>query len=279
MREDLLRYVNAPEYSCLLMGQAGLDGDMERDAVNIASLILNCDQKQLPRHPDFMLVDSNKEKSIGVDVIDEVISKAQTVPAIADKIVVLIRQFNKCTEQAQNMLLKLIEESQSVLIIGTCYQDNILETIKSRCSVFQYKPYTKELFNKYCVENDLHEDSSLLFYLTNGCPGLINEDPEVLNCFKEVANVINTGNESQLLTTLHLLEEKDKDNFYIKYPNHVTPLLRMMSNLYLQKRLQYPKSDNYNTICKLLNDNLLSCSKVSYTKDNFFYLIAQIITA
>ena len=276
MRQELLQYAKAPKYSCLLMGQAGLD-DMETDAVNLASVILNCNEGQLQRHPDFLLVDSGSSKSIGVEVVSEVISKSALVPALADKIVVLIRQFDKLTEQAQNMLLKLIEESQTVLIIGTCYKDNVLPTIKSRCTVVTYKPYTKDEFVKYCKEQNI-PDANLLYFLTNGCPGLINSEPAVLDCFKAISNSVSNGKDIELLTHLHLLEEKDKDNFYTKYPSHVTSLLKLLSSLYQQRWIKEPRSVNYKKVCQMISEDLIGCSRVQYSKDNFFYLMANIIT-
>lgn len=275
MREDIKNYLKDPKYSCLLMGQTGLP--LEEDAMQMASSILKATNKQLLRHPDFMSVDSGKDKTIGVEKVAEILAKASLVPALGEKIVVVIKEFDKLTEQAQNMLLKLIEESGTVLIIGTCYQDNILETIKSRCSLFYYKPYTKEQFEEYCKEKGI-ADSALLYYLTNGCPGLCNENTEVLNCFKAVAAAIESGKYTDLLATLHLLEEKDKDNFYMKYPSHVKQLLRLLANLFQKKWVLEPSNSIYKTICCILNENIMSCSKVSYTKDNFFYLFAQIIT-
>lgn len=275
MREELIKYSEAPKYSCLLMGQRGLD--MDKDAIELASLILKTADTKLQRHPDFMLVDTGNNKVIGVDVVSEVIRKASLVPALADKIVVVIKNFDKLTEQAQNMLLKLIEESQTVLIIGTCYQDNILNTIKSRCTVFNYKPYTKNQFEKYCEDNQI-SDASLLFYLTNGCPGLCNENPELLDVFREVIAVCESGNYSDLLGKLHLLEEKDKDNFYTKYPSHVRNILRILLEHFQKKWIQEPHNRNYKEICNTIDENARRCGELSYTKDNFFYCIAQIIT-
>lgn len=274
MRKDIEKFLVNPNYSCLLMGQRGLP--LEEDATELAKLLLKTTDKLLLQHPDFLLVDTDK-KSLGVEEVDEIINKASLVPALADKIVVLIKGFDRLTEIAQNMLLKLIEESQTVLIIGTCYQDNILETIKSRCCLFYYRPYSEEQFAEYCKKNSI-ADSSLLYFLTNGCPGLINEEPEVLETFKKVSENISQNTTVNLLATLHLLEEKDKDNFYTKHPAHVRSLMRLLNSLFQKKWVSNPKNNNYKQICALLNADISSCSKVTYTKDNFFYLIAQIIT-
>lgn len=264
--------------SILLYGEKGLY--QEDDALELAISILNTNDKKLYSHPDFLYVSCGKDKSMGVDVAEQIISKSAYMPTIADKIVVLISEIDRMTEQAQNKLLKTIEESQHVIVIATAYTNNVLKTIKSRCRLIQYKPYTEQEFNDFCHHHNI-QDSETLFFVTNGCPGLVSECDDVLSIFKAVSDAINGDDFVSVLNILHMVEEKDSAEFCSKYPNHVRNLLAMMHSCFTKKLLAKSSDvdgiDKINMILRNLEDHISMCPSSMYTKGNFFLCIAKII--
>jgi len=281
MREELKNYIKNPSTSLLLCGPKGLF--IEETALEIASAVLNTTVERLSFHPDYLYVDCGKEKTIGVEKAELILTKASLSPSISEKIVVVISEMNKMTEQAQNKLLKLIEESSSVVVIATAYNNAILETIKSRCRVIQYKPYTKEEFSKYCAEHQI-SDSDVLYFVTSGCPGLIKDNANVIKLFKDISASVKADNVESLLDLLNLRVEKDANNFFEKNRDLVRNLYLLLVAILSEKlsacllERNRGRTDIIQQKLTVLEDHLERCSSVAYTKDNFFLCIATLIT-
>lgn len=86
-------------------------------------------------------VEKNKA-SIGVGVIRELIQEINKKPYEVDRKVIIIHQGDKMTTQAQNALLKTIEEPpKNVFMFILCENlESILDTIKSRCQIHRLNP-------------------------------------------------------------------------------------------------------------------------------------------
>lgn len=156
---------------------AGEDGIGKSKLANIlAKLILN---GQLDReYVDIINYRSNKA-SFGVDDVRNIIEEVSKKPFEGDKKVVIIHEGNKLTIQAQNALLKTIEEPPNgVYIIILCESlELILDTIKSRCETYKLTPLTKEELYEYIRvkqfnynENEIK--SAIAF--SGGIPGKID---------------------------------------------------------------------------------------------------------
>jgi len=96
-------------------------------------------------HPDFLFLEPTKEK-FGISLIRKIILYLSRKPYHSNRKVVLIHEAHILTIEAQNALLKTLEEppENSILILTTNHQENILPTILSRCErlIFQ-KPSNK----------------------------------------------------------------------------------------------------------------------------------------
>lgn len=100
-----------------------------------------------------------KKASFGVDDVREIVDEINKKPFEGDKKVIIIYDGNKLTVQAQNALLKTIEEPpKGVYIILLCESlELILDTIKSRCQIYKLTPLTKEDVRLYI--DRINEDS------------------------------------------------------------------------------------------------------------------------
>ncbi len=86
-------------------------------------------------HPDFSILNEESD-AIKISQIRELIEKVIEKPILSDKKVYIINDADKMTKEAQNCLLKTLEEPQEyvVLILIAENENRILNTIKSRCT-------------------------------------------------------------------------------------------------------------------------------------------------
>ena len=128
---------------------AGEDGIGKSNLANIlAKLILN---GELDREYVDIINYSSSKASFGVDDVRNIIEEVSKKPFEGEKKVIIIHEGNKLTIQAQNALLKTIEEPPiGVHIIILCESlELILDTIKSRCEIYKLTPLTKEELYEY----------------------------------------------------------------------------------------------------------------------------------
>lgn len=117
--------------------------------------------------------------SFGVDDVRNIINEVNKKPYEGNKKVLILYRCDKLTTQAQNALLKTIEEPPMgvYLILLSDSLEAILDTIKSRCQVYKLTPLTKEEILVY-IENkytDLtSEDKKAALAYSSGIPGKID---------------------------------------------------------------------------------------------------------
>lgn len=93
-------------------------------------------------HPDIVTYEGTQPRSFGVDAVRRIRLDAFVSPNDAAKKVFILANAQYMTEQAQNALLKILEEPpSSVVFILTCdSRTHLLETIKSRAQCVSLGP-------------------------------------------------------------------------------------------------------------------------------------------
>lgn len=266
-------YIHQEKHSnLLLMGSKGLP--MLEDAIKIASFLL--ETKNVNNHPDYLYIHLTSKKTLGVETVEQIIDRANLIPSIASKIVIVIDDFNKMTVSAQNKLLKTLEENNNVIIIGIAYEDTLLPTVKSRMQKVEYSPLSESAFFSYCNEQGINNcDISALYYACGGIAGQIDSSNDLLEIFTKVGKCIEDNKEIELLRILSIAKEKDFNSFYQKYEDKVGSLIafigRKYTNMLEKGQLEVlPKLD----VC-IKNKDI--CTYQAYTKDLFFEFITDII--
>ena len=81
----------------------------------------------------------------GIDTIREIIGKSQFKPIEGTCRVWVLDEIHKATGEAQNALLKILEDSPKHVYFILCTTDpqKLLATIKGRCTQFQMKPLSE----------------------------------------------------------------------------------------------------------------------------------------
>ncbi|MDD4111676.1 MAG: DNA polymerase III subunit delta' [Herbinix sp.] len=117
----------------------------------------SCKQSDSNNHPDIVWITHDKA-SIGVDDIrTQVNADIQVMPYQSQYKIYIIDSADKMTENAQNALLKTIEEppEYAIIILLACNTQSLLPTIISRCVTLDLKPVDRQLIKEHLME-ELH---------------------------------------------------------------------------------------------------------------------------
>ncbi len=154
-------------HAYILTGEAGMGRKSLADAFALTLLCEKggrepcmechaCRQVLSGNHPDLIHVTHEKPNSISVNDIREQINDTMLVrPYSSYYKIYIVDEAEKMTQQAQNALLKTIEEppSYAVIILLTTNQDLFLPTILSRCVQLKLKPLKDSVVKSYLVQN------------------------------------------------------------------------------------------------------------------------------
>ncbi|MGE5329359.1 MAG: DNA polymerase III subunit delta' [Deltaproteobacteria bacterium] len=142
-----------------IFAQAALCRNFEKAPCGECS---SCTKLSNSNHPDFYTI-SPKGLSIGVDEVRKLQENIIIKPIESEKKVYIIEQADKMTEQAQNCLLKTLEEPPGDSLLILCVQStaNMLKTIKSRCVSLKFDIYKDEEIKAVLRMHDIDNEESL----------------------------------------------------------------------------------------------------------------------
>ncbi len=115
----------------------------------------SCIQAESGNQPDIIWVMHEKPTSIGVeDIREQVVGDIQIRPYSSPWKIYIIDEAEKMTVQAQNTLLKTIEEppSYGVILLLTTNADAFLPTILSRCVTLHLKPVENKKIKQFLIK-------------------------------------------------------------------------------------------------------------------------------
>lgn len=171
--KDILKYIssavenNRVSHAYILNGERGSGKKM---LANLFAMTLlcetgdnepcgkchSCKQAESGNHPDIIRVTHEKPNSISVDDIRTQVNNTVDIkPYQGPYKVYIIPQADMMTTQAQNAILKTIEEppSYAVFLLLTENAETLLPTINSRCVMLKLRNIKDTLIKKYLMEN------------------------------------------------------------------------------------------------------------------------------
>jgi len=138
-----------------------------REKENIDCTCTSCNKIDSMNHPDvFMIYPEGVACSIKIGKIREIIYQASLKPYEGKKGVFVINDAETMTEEAQNALLKLLEDPpQNHILILTAFNIlGLLATIISRCRVLKFYSLTENRIEEFLKGlRDFDEKDALLF--------------------------------------------------------------------------------------------------------------------
>lgn len=127
----------------------------EKKGINPCMTCHSCKQYISNNHPDIKTLIPEKSTSTGVkEVREQIINDVGIRPYESPYKIYIATDIEKMTAQAQNALLKTLEEPPEyvVILLTTSNIDAVLDTIKSRSTILKMRPVKDEIIRKFLME-------------------------------------------------------------------------------------------------------------------------------
>ena len=193
-------------------------------AQEFAKLILNSTQ-DIFQHPDFMLVEPEDGKSIKIEQIRYLQEKIAEKPIMSNKKVYIINHSDSMTTEAQNCLLKTLEEppEYAIMILVLTNENKLLTTIKSRCTKIAFQPLTQEEVVQYFSSNHLEVPNETMLKICNGSIGKAIQMQEEVVQYEKVNSLFQQIHEKDMISIWNdsdiLYNSKDTIQHLLEYIN------------------------------------------------------------
>lgn len=143
------------EYIAKIFSMALQCENLNKTEIEPCNKCHSCKQALSKNQPDIIRITHEKPNSIGVeDIRDQLNGDIQIKPYSSKWKIYLINDAEKMTIQAQNALLKTLEEppAYAVIILLTSNSAALLPTLLSRCVTLNMKPVDNRRVRKYLME-------------------------------------------------------------------------------------------------------------------------------
>ena len=157
-------------------------------------------------------------ETIKIDEIREIIGKIIEKPIVSKRKVYIINDFEKMTKEAQNCLLKTLEEPPefACIILISSNENLILNTIKSRCMKIKFRNIENDILYNYAKEVLGYEEiSQNLLKTFDGSIGKAIKLKENQEKYSEIENVLSMVEKEDIID--FLMNAKciyDKENIF-----------------------------------------------------------------
>ena len=193
------------------------------------------------------------KKIISVDQIREIIKEANELPTESEKRVFVIDEADKMNSEAQNSILKTLEEPPEyvVIILIVTNESKMLETIKSRCNIIKFDTLKESEIEKYLIKENLLDKSrkNVEIKLLNGSLENVNNLDSMLENYDYLKVLVSYIKKKDIIQALNngLLLYESKDD--------IINLLDLLNIVFLEERLTKCVFVVENTKTKILQNN------------------------
>ena len=238
---------NKLSHSYLFNGTQGIG--KKKIAIEFAKMMLCLDDNKYCNHcksciefntnnnPDFLII-SPDGNNIKIEQIRDMQKKIQEKPIISEKKVYIIDNADLMTTEAQNCLLKTLEEPPefAVIILIGSNSNSFLPTIKSRCTIMNFNKITdKEMIEYLQKEYNVKDIDKNMLHMYQGSIVRAIKLKERQEEYKNIENIINNINRYDLVDFINnaeiLYKSKEEINDILDYINVI--LLNKAKDEYL----------------------------------------------
>lgn len=177
----------------------------------------SCIEFNSSNNPDFQLIEPIDGK-VKIEQIREMQRKVAEKPIISNKKVYLIDNADTMTTEAQNCLLKTLEEPPeyvTIILIGK-NEENFLTTIKSRCTKVYFDKISNDELKTYLSKNNITDISEDLLEMADGSIRKALEINENKESYYLLENIMNNIDKCDIIEILNKASElyKSKETIH-----------------------------------------------------------------
>ncbi len=200
----------------------------------------SCIEFDTDNNPDFSIIEPDGN-SIKIDQIREFQKKVSEKPIISQRKVYIINDSDKMTVEAQNCLLKTLEEPPefvTIILVGT-NENAFLSTIKSRCMILHFEEISEEEILKYLEENyQIKINSQIMIKAFQGSIGKAIELKDKQEQYEKIENLIYGLEKMDVVDLVNkaefLYSSKDDKTEILDYMEVILMDIAKTSNKYAQ---------------------------------------------
>lgn len=250
----------------------------ERSGNRACGRCARCRMVENGSNPDFIVIEA-EGNSIGIEEIRKIQSEIIVKPLYSEKKIYLIADADKMTVQAQNCLLKTLEEPPpyAVLILTTSNYNAILETIRSRTLKYSFKKNTRDEIQGI-LEKKLGthpENINFICAYSDGVPGVALElagSEEFAALREKTVELVFKLGKSKLVDIFTIYD------FFEVNKNNIDILLDIMLLVY-RDLLVAKKSRNGNVLINSDKKDIILRNAESFPLDKLVANIEEVETA
>lgn len=185
----------------------------------------SCIEFDSNNNPDFIYIEPDGN-NIKIEQIRQMQSKVIEKPIISNKKVYIINDAQNMTVEAQNCLLKTLEEPPEyiTIILIASNENNLLSTIKSRCTIIHFDKIEDKELKEYATNiigiNNINENIINIF---QGSIGKAIRLKDKLDIYENIENIISNMNNKDIVDILNcseiLYKSKDEIEEILEYIN------------------------------------------------------------
>jgi DNA polymerase III subunit delta' len=217
-RKNLKAFVKQPNHAVLLTGQEGM-GKLSISRL-LAAEILGLKLDQLDNHPyTSIIAPDSKSKSISIESIRELrqFAKLKTLGKGTVRRIVIIADAHQMTIEAQNALLKLLEEppEDTLLILTAVPNRGLLPTILSRLTSIRIQTPGDSDSHEFFVKKGFDARTIAKNYiLSTGRPGMMasllhgDDTHELVNAVKLAKQIVSSDGYGKMSLVNELSKNK-----------------------------------------------------------------------
>lgn len=233
----------------------------------------SCIEIDSNNNPDFQLIEPNEGK-VKIEQIREMQRKVAEKPIISNKKVYIIDNADTMTIEAQNCLLKTLEEPpEYITIILICAnEDNLLSTIKSRCTRIYFESIDTEEIKKYISQNYPDQEiSENIINLSQGSIGKVLKLNENKSIYENIEKIFLSMQNKDLIEIVQMSEE------IYKAKEEISSILDYMNVILLKLSKQNIKYISCIEIVENTKKRLKANSNYDMCIDNLLFNMTFII--
>ena len=185
----------------------------------------SCIEFDSNNNPDFIYIEPDGN-NIKIEQIRQMQSKVIEKPIISNKKVYIINDTQNMTVEAQNCLLKTLEEPPEyiTIILIASNENNLLSTIKSRCTIIHFDKIENKELKEYATNvigiSNVNENIINIFQRSIGKAIRLKDK---LDIYENIENIISNMNNKDIVDILNcseiLYKSKDEIEEILEYIN------------------------------------------------------------